>query len=60
MRTRRLTLAKETLTQLDNDELLDVMGAAAAQQITPIVQCVENLASRVIQCRSVFDPCPTR
>ena len=58
MRTRRLVLDKETLTELSNDELLDVMGAA--QAITPAVQCVENVASLVIDCRSIFEACPTR
>ena len=58
MRTRRLTLAKETLTELRSEELQDVMGAA--QAITPAWQCVENVTSLVIRCLSVFDPCPTR
>jgi hypothetical protein len=57
MRTRRLTLAKETLTELRAEEMQDVVGA---QQITPAVQCIENVASLVIRCMSVFDPCPTR
>ncbi|HEV2889147.1 MAG TPA: hypothetical protein VGX28_02120 [Frankiaceae bacterium] len=59
MRTRRLTLAKESLTELCTDEMENVVGAAA-QQITPIAQCVENVTSKVINCLSVFDPCPTR
>jgi len=60
MRTRRLVLAKETLTELRAEDLLGVMGAAQEQQITPVAQCVENVASLVIKCVSVFDPCPTR
>jgi len=59
MRTRRLTLSKETLAELGNDDLLAVMGAAA-QAITPIAKCVEDVTSKVINCLSVFDPCPTR
>ena len=59
MRTRRLTLAKESLTELRTDEMADVV-AAAQQAITPIAQCVENVTSKVINCLSVFDPCPTR
>jgi len=58
MRTRRLTLARETLAELRTDELADVMGAAAA--ITPVVQCVENVTSKVINCYTIFNPCPTR
>ena len=59
MRTRRLVLAKETLIELGNDELTDVMGGAAAQAITPVVQCAEAVTSKVINCLSIFDPCPT-
>lgn len=55
MRTRRLVLAKETLSELANDELADV-GGAAVQAITPGTSCIFSL---VIQCRSVFQPCPT-
>ncbi len=59
MRTRRLTLAKETLSELRAEELIGVVGAAE-QAITPIVKCVEDLASKLINCVSIFDPCPTR
>ncbi|HEX8003695.1 MAG TPA: hypothetical protein VF519_13475 [Mycobacteriales bacterium] len=59
MRTRRLTLSKESLTELRTEEMTSVVGAAQ-QQVTPIVQCVENVASLVIRCLSVFDPCPTK
>ena len=55
---RRLTLARETLTELRTDELVNVQGAN--QAITPIAACAENLASKLINCVSIFDPCPTR
>lgn len=58
MRTRRLVLAKESLTELCTEEMQGVV--AAAQQITPIRDCVEHVTSMVIRCLSVFDPCPTR
>lgn len=59
MRTRRLTLSKESLTELCTDEMLNVVGAGEIA-ITPVVRCVENVTSKVINCLSVFDPCPTR
>ncbi len=59
MRTRRLTLAKEALTELRTDEMADVVGAAA-HAITPVVQCVENVTSKVVNCVTLFDPCTTR
>lgn len=55
MRTRRLTLAKETLTELRSEELQDVLGAA--QQITPVVRCVQDVTSRVVNCFTLFEPC---
>jgi hypothetical protein len=58
MRTRRLALAMETLTELRTEDLADVMGAA--QQITPAVQCEENVTSKVVNCYTIFNPCPTR
>ena len=57
MRTRRLVLAKENLTDLCTEEMTNVVGAHA---ITPAVQCVENLTSLVVRCMTVFEPCPTR
>ena len=59
MRTRRLVLAKESLTELRTEEMQEVV--AAAQAITPqVTDCVEGVLSKVIKCVSVFDPCPTR
>lgn len=58
MRTRRLVLTKETLTELRAEELLGVVGAA--MQITPIAKCVDDVASKVVNCYTVFKPCPTR
>jgi hypothetical protein len=58
MRIRRLTLARETLTELRTEELADVMGAA--QQITPVAQCVDNIGSKLVNCYTIFKPCPTR
>jgi hypothetical protein len=58
MRSRRLVLSKETLSEMTTDEMVNVKGAMPV--ITPVRGCVENLASKVIECMSVFDPCPTR
>jgi hypothetical protein len=57
MRTRRLTLAKETLAELRTDELLDVVGGQGA--ITPVVQCVRDLTSQIVNCYTVLKPCTT-
>ena len=57
MRNRRLTLAKETLTELRSEELQDVLGAA--QQITPVVQCVRDVTSQLVNCYTLLKPCPT-
>ena len=58
MRTRRLTLSKETLTELRAEELVDVVGAARA--ITPAVQCARDVTSQVINCNTLLRPCTTR
>ncbi len=38
--TRRLTLRRETLTQLSGDDLRDVVGAAGVLPTTPVKECV--------------------
>lgn len=58
MRNRRLVLSKETLSEISTDDMLNVKGAVVAA--TPLRECVEDLASKVVNCWSVFDPCPTR
>lgn len=55
---RRLVLSKETLAELRSDELSAVNGAAPPTGYR--TQCVEDLASRVIECASIFYPCETR
>lgn len=61
MRTRRLVLSKETLAELGSDELLVVMGGgAAAQAITPVLRCVADVTSKVVNCVTLFEPCTTR
>ena len=54
----RLVLSKETLTELSAEELTAVAGAAAPPT-GDRTQCVEDVASRVIQCASIFYPCMT-
>jgi hypothetical protein len=54
---RRLALSKETLAELQTEELVAVNGAAPPTGYR--TQCVEDLASRVIQCYSIFYPCDT-
>lgn len=58
MRTRRLVLRKEALTELVTDELVNVVGAAAT---TPIGACATTVASKVVECEtdSVLRPCVT-
>jgi hypothetical protein len=58
MRSRRLVLSKETLSEMTTDEMVNVRGAVVVA--TPLRECVEDLASKVVNCWSVFDPCPTR
>jgi hypothetical protein len=51
MRTHRLVLAKETLTELRSEDLLNVVGGPYA--ITPAPKCVTNLGT----CHSLFEYC---
>lgn len=62
---RRLALRKEMLTPLHDDDLAAVAGADALPT-TPIGVCVaavtervERVASRVVECDSLFNPCVT-
>lgn len=42
MRTRRLTLKREALTDLTGDDLRDVVGAAVLPPTTPVKDCLQN------------------
>jgi len=54
MRTRRLALARETLTDLHAEDLHAVVGA---QVTSPVAMCVENVASLVVNCVSLIYYC---
>ncbi|HWL35596.1 MAG TPA: hypothetical protein VNQ77_05330 [Frankiaceae bacterium] len=53
--TRRLTLERETLTELAADELTFAIGADAAT--TPVGGCATDLASKLVECESNLRPC---
>lgn len=55
---RRLTLRKETLTELAAADLTFV-GAAQALPTTPVGACVDTLSDRVRACDSLLRPCIT-
>jgi hypothetical protein len=53
--TRRLTLKRETLTELAAAELTFAVGADAAT--TPVGGCVTDQLSKVVECESSLRPC---
>jgi hypothetical protein len=55
MQTRRLVLAKETLSDLHAEELRGIVGAAALT--SPLAMCVETAASLVVHCVSLVYYC---
>lgn len=55
MRTRRLTLKRETLTELAAAELAFAVGADAAT--TPVGGCATDVASKIVECESSLRPC---
>lgn len=55
MTARRLVLRREVLTELANDDLARVGGAALPT--TPVGYCLDELLSAKLHCDSVFRPC---
>ncbi len=55
---RRLTLHKETLTELRSDELAAVAGGAALSKLS-IDVCLENPSRKINVCDSLLRACVT-
>ena len=53
---RRLTLARETLTELANEDLA-FAGAQQALPTFPLGGCAQDLSDRVRACDSILRPC---
>lgn len=54
--TRRLTLERETLTELAATELAFAVGGAEAATV-PVGGCATDVASKLVECESSLRPC---
>lgn len=54
---RRLSLRRETLTELSRG---DLEGVVAAGPTSVFDLCLAEPSGKLVGCSSLFDPCPTR